>query len=243
MKTVLITGASRGIGAQTARLFAQNGYAVAINYCHSKQEAEQLAEELTVQGCEAFSVYGDVANETDVKSMVQHVLQRCGHIDVLVLNAGIAQQKLLTDTDTAEWRQMIGVHLDSAYFCSKAVIPDMVSRKKGRIITISSMWGVTGASCEVAYSAAKAGVIGFTKALAKELGPSGITVNCVAPGVIDTDMCASLGQDTKVDLAEETPLSRLGTTQDVAETIAFLASDRAAFITGQVVGVNGGLVI
>ncbi len=243
MKTVLITGASRGIGAATARLFAENGYAVAINYSSSKEAAERLAAGITKQGGEAFAVQADVSKADDVKRMMEAVYARFGHLDVLIHNAGIAQQKLLTDTEEAEWRHMMGVHLDGAYHCSKAVVPAMVQQGYGCILTVSSMWGVTGASCEVPYSAAKAGLIGFSKALAKELGPSNIRVNCVAPGVIQTDMCASFDEDTLSGLAEETPLGRLGTPKEVAESLLFLASDNASYITGQVLGVNGGFVI
>ena len=243
MKTVLITGASRGIGAAAARLFAQNGYAVAVNYCRSQGSADRLVDEILSHGGEAFAVQADVSQAEEVQRMVQAVYRRCGHIDVLIHNAGIAWQKLLTDTDPAEWRHMMGVHLDGAYHCCRAVIPDMVRQGHGNILTVSSVWGVTGASCEVPYSAAKAGLIGFSKALAKELGPANIRVNCVAPGVIKTDMCASFDEDTLRDLAEETPLGRLGTSEEVAEALLFLASEKASYITGQVLGVNGGFVI
>ena len=243
MKTVLITGASRGIGAAAARLFAENGYAVAVNYCHSQETADRLVDEIVAAGGEAFAVQADVSKADEVQRMVQTVYDRCGHLDVLIHNAGIAQQKLLTDTAPEEWHRMMGVHLDGAYHCCKAVIPGMVRQGFGSIITVSSMWGMTGASCEVPYSAAKAGLIGFSKALAKELGPSNIRVNCVAPGVIQTDMCASFDGETLHELAEETPLGRLGTPEEVAETLLFLASDKATYITGQVLGVNGGFLI
>ncbi|MBO5929291.1 MAG: SDR family oxidoreductase [Clostridia bacterium] len=243
MKTVLITGASRGIGAATAKLFAANGYTVAINYYRSVESAERLVQEITAAGGDAFAVCADVANEQAVSEMMQSVLQRCGRLDVLIHNAGIANQALLTDTTPQEWHRMLGVHLDGAYYCCRAAIPAMLKNGGGKILTVSSMWGVTGASCEVAYSSAKAGLIGFSKALAKELGPSNITVNCVAPGVIDTDMCSSLDADTMKGLAEETPLQRLGTSTDVANALLFLASEQASFITGQVLGVNGGFLI
>lgn len=239
MRTVLITGGSRGIGAQTARLFAQNGYQVAINYHHSAQQAEALAEELG----NAMAVQADVSDAEQVKAMVERVRDRFGSIDVLIHNAGIAHQGLLTDMTAEQWRTVMGVHLDGAYHCCRAVVPQMVRCHAGVILTVSSIWGQTGASCEVAYSAAKAGLIGFTKALAKELGPSGVRVNCVAPGVIDTDMCADLDAETRLSLTEDTPLSRLGTPDDVAQALLFLSSDRASFITGQVLGVNGGFLI
>lgn len=242
MKTALITGASRGIGAATARLFAKNGYRVAINYCTNEQAANDLVAELSAVGADVFAVRADVSNEEQVAAMMQQVVSRFGNVDVLIHNAGVACQGLLTDTDSAVWQRLMGVHLDGAYHCSKAVIPDMVRRQSGVILTVSSMWGVTGASCEVAYSAAKAGLIGFTKALAKELGPSKVRVNCVAPGVIDTDMCASFDEETRRALSEDTPLCRLGTAEDVANALLFLASEQASFITGQVLGVNGGFL-
>lgn len=243
MKTVLITGSSRGIGAAAARLFAKNGYAVAVNYCRSREAADHLVAEIAEQDGEAFAVKADVSQADEVQTMIQAVYKRCGHLDVLIHNAGISQQKLLTDTEPEEWRSMMGVHLDGAYHCCKAVVPGMVRQGYGSILTVSSMWGVTGASCEVPYSAAKAGLIGFSKALAKELGPSNIRVNCVAPGVIKTDMCASFDENTLKDLTAETPLGRLGTCDEVAEALFFLASDKASYITGQVLGVNGGFII
>ncbi len=242
MKTVLITGASRGIGAATARLFAANGYAVAVNYRSSKDDAECLVNDIVANGGEAFAVQADVSIEQEATALIQTVLQRFGHLDVLVHNAGIAQQKLLTDFSTEEWHRMLGVHLDAAFYCCKAAIPTMVNRKFGRILLVSSMWGIRGASCEVPYSAAKAGLIGFTKALSKELGPSQITVNCVAPGVIDTDMCNGFDSETMGELKNSTSLNRLGTPEDVADSLLFLASDRASFVTGQVLGVDGGFI-
>ncbi len=243
MKTVWITGASRGIGAETARTFAANGYAVAINYCRSKNKAAALAEEIIQNGGEAFVVQGDVSDKAQADRMVKEILTRQGRLDVLIHNAGIAHQGLLTDMSEEDWHRLMGIHLDGAFYCSRAVIPHMIQKKNGVILTVSSMWGVTGASCEVAYSAAKAGLIGFSKALAKEVGPSGVRVNCVAPGVIDTDMCSRFDKDTMEELQEETPLMRIGTPKDVAESLLFLASDAASFITGQVLGVNGGFLI
>ena len=243
MKTVLITGASRGIGATTAKLFAANGYTVAVNYHRSKQSAEQVVNEIVASGGDAFAVCADVSDEDAVKQMMKSVRQRVGHIDVLIHNAGVAKQGLLTDTTSNEWREMLGVHVDGAFYCCKEVIPFMLQNEGGKILIVSSMWGVTGASCEVAYSTAKAALIGFSKALAKELGPSNITVNCVAPGVINTDMCKSLDAQTMQELKEETPLQRLGPPEDVANTLLFLSSDKSSFITGQVIGINGGFVI
>lgn len=242
-KAALITGGSRGIGAACARLFAQQGYGVGIVCRKAKDQAEALAEELAALGVPVKVYVCDVAQREQVQAMTAAFLREFGRIDVLVCNAGIARQELFTDITEASWREVMGVDLDGVFYCAQAVLPDMLHRKAGKIITLSSMWGQVGASCEVAYSTAKAGVIGLTKALAKELGPSGITVNCVAPGVIDTEMNGNLPQDIKDELAEETPLERLGTPEDVAQAVWFLASSAGDFFTGQVLAPNGGLII
>ena len=242
-KAALITGGSRGIGAACARLFAQQGYGVGIVCRKAKDQAEALAEELAALGVPVKVYVCDVAQREQVQAMTAAFLREFGRIDVLVCNAGIARQELFTDITEASWREVMGVDLDGVFYCAQAVLPDMLHRKAGKIITLSSMWGQVGASCEVAYSTAKAGVIGLTKALAKELGPSGITVNCVAPGVIDTEMNGNLSQDIKDELAEETPLERLGTPEDVAQAVWFLASSAGDFFTGQVLAPNGGLII
>lgn len=238
-QTVLITGASRGIGAAAARLFAAQGYRVAI-CCHTQMEK---AEELAASLPDAAAFTADIAKGTDVVRMVDAVHSRFGEIHVLVNNAGIAMQKLFTDTTAADWNRIFDVNVTGIFYACRAVLPEMIRRKSGRIVNVSSMWGVTGASCEVAYSASKAAVIGLTKALAKEVGLSGITVNCVAPGVIDTEMNANLSAEDRAVLCDETPLARIGTAQEAAQAILFLASDRASFVTGQVLGVNGGIVI
>lgn len=209
----------------------------------AKDQAEVLAEELAALGVPVKVYVCDVAQREQVQAMTAAFLREFGRIDVLVCNAGIARQELFTDITEASWREVMGVDLDGVFYCAQAVLPDMLHRKAGKIITLSSMWGQVGASCEVAYSTAKAGVIGLTKALAKELGPSGITVNCVAPGVIDTEMNGNLPQDIKDELAEETPLERLGTPEDVAQAVWFLASSAGDFFTGQVLAPNGGLII
>lgn len=242
-KAVLITGASRGIGAQVARGFAANGMRVALAYHKNHTKAQQLCEELNQQGATAMSFAVDVTQDTSVQQMYQEVCKQIGAPDILINNAGIAQQKLFTDLSVQDWDRMMNVHAKGAFLCCREALPYMIRQKWGRIINISSMWGQTGASCEVHYSAAKAAIIGFTKALAKEEAPSGITVNCVAPGVIDTDMLNSFTNQEKQALAADTPVERLGTPQDIASAVLFLASEESSFITGQVLGVNGGFVI
>lgn len=241
-KTVMITGASRGIGAATALLFAENGYNVALAYKSQKESAQRIANKIKELGANAQAFCCDVSCADSVEQTVQAILKAFGKIDVLVNNAGIAQQRLFTDISTYEWHTMINTNLSSVFYCSKAVLPHMLSRHSGRIINLASMWGETGGSCEVHYSAAKAGVIGLTKALAKEVAPSGITVNCVSPGVILTDMMQNFDEQTLQELKDETPARRLGTPKDIAGAIYFLAGEEASFITGQVLGVNGGIV-
>lgn len=237
-KTVIITGASRGIGAQTAREFAKSGYNVVINYFKSEKEAFSLAEET---GGVALSA--DVSDETQAQALVKAATDKFGRVDVLVNNAGIAKQQLFTDTTAQEWDRMFAVNVRGAFNCSKAVLDRMITEHSGCIINISSMWGQTGGSCEVAYSASKAAVIGMTKALAKEVGPAGIRVNCVAPGVIKTDMLNCFTQEDMQALREETPLGMIGEPIDVAKVVLFLASEEARFITGQIIAPNGGMVI
>lgn len=242
-KTVLITGASRGIGAACARRFSAEGYSVALNYFRSEERAAALAEELRTAGGQAELFQADVSDPDQVRKMVDNMFDKFCQLDILICNAGVAQQKMLVDVTNEEWRHIFGVNLDSVFYCTQAVLPHFVHRKAGKIITISSMWGQVGGSCEVAYSASKAGVIGFTRALAKELGPSGITVNCIAPGVIDTEMNQTIGPQDLAALAEETPLGRIGRPEEVAACAAFLASPAGDFLTGQVIAPNGGLVI
>lgn len=237
--TVLITGGSRGIGAQTVRTFYRNGYDVAFCYHHAEHAARQLISSLPG----VMTIKANLADAHQIEAMAQRVLSTFGHVDVLVLNAGIALEKLLPDTTCEEWDHLFAVNLRAMFLCCRAILPAMIVKKSGAIVTLSSMWGQVGASCEVAYSASKAGVIGFTKALAKEVGPSNIRVNCVAPGVINTDMNAALSKDDIASLCEKTPLERIGTAEQVAQAIYTLASPDSAFITGQVLGVNGGLVI
>lgn len=242
-KTVLITGASRGIGRAAAELFAERGYRVLLNYRRSKAAAEELERELAARGADVMAYGADVADRAQVEAMADACERRFGGVDVLVCNAGIARQGLFTDLTPEEWREMMGIHVDGAFHCCQAVLPGMIRKKEGSILLVSSIWGMTGASCEVAYSTAKAALIGMTKALAKEVGPSGIRVNCVAPGVVDTAMNAALDGETLASLREETPLGRLGTPLEIAQAIVFLASPEASFITGQVLSPNGGFVI
>lgn len=243
MKTVLITGASRGIGRVAAVLFGKNGYNVIVNYCNNAAAAEQVCAEIRDFGGCAEPFCADVSDRSAVDKMAEFAVSRFGGADVLVNNAGIAEQIMFCDITVEKWDRLFDVDVKGVYNCTQALLPHMVHEKYGRIINISSMWGITGASCEVHYSAAKAAVIGFTKALAKELGPSGITVNAVAPGVVDTEMNGLLDDDTMECLKEETPLGRIGSPEDIAQSILYLASEGASFITGQVLSVNGGFVI
>ena len=239
VRCVLISGGDRGIGAAAARAFYQAGYRVAVLYHSNAEAAAALEKELPG----VTAVQCDVASRASCELAFHAVEQALGHVDVLVSNAGIAQQKLFTDITPEEWQHMLDVNLSGAFHLCQLALPGMIRRKAGRILTVSSMWGQTGGSCEVHYSAAKAGLIGLTKALAKEEGPSGITVNCVAPGVIDTDMMAAFTAEDKAALAEETPVGRLGSADEVAKLLVFLAGEDVGYITGQVFGVNGGLVI
>ena len=242
-KNVLITGASRGIGAAAAREFGARGWKVALNYCRSRDRALALAAELASDGIEAVALEGDVSDPVQAAALIE-AAEAMGPLDALVCCAGVAlPQQLLTDTTDDQWRQVMGVDLDGVFYTVRAAYPGFVRRQRGSIVTVSSMWGVTGGSCEVPYSAAKAGVIGLSRALAKELGPSHIRVNCVAPGVIDTEMNGHLSPVDLDALGEETPLGRIGTPEEAARAIVFLASEASSFITGQVLGVDGGFVI
>ena len=242
-RVALITGGSRGIGAACVRLFAESGYAVVFLYRSSEDKARALVEELRAQGRDAACYRCDVSDGARVKATVEEILRLYRHIDVLVNNAGVAHIGLLTDMTEDDWNAVLDVNIGGVFRVTQAVLPGMISRRQGSIVNVSSMWGEAGASCEVAYSAAKAAVIGFTKALAKEVGPSGVRVNCVSPGLIATDMNAELDENTLRELADETPLSRVGTAEEVAKAALYLAGDGASFITGQTLGVSGGLQI
>ena len=242
MKTSVITGSSQGIGRQIALEFARNNYNVVINYNESKNEAFELVEKIKKSGGTSIAVQADVSKFQEAQKLIDLSLNEFGKIDVLVNNAGISLQKIFQDVSEAEWKNLFAVNVGSVFNCCSCVLKDMISRKSGKIINISSIWGMVGASMEVHYSASKAAVIGFTKALAKELGPSGINVNCVSPGVIDTKM-NNFDQETLAELKNETPLGKIGTALDIAKTVLFLASSDADFITGQVISPNGGFVI
>lgn len=239
-KAALVTGASRGIGRATAKALAAAGYQVIVNYCRSERQAQELCAEIAAAGGQAAAVGADVADEAQVNAMFAQARRLFGAPELLVNNAGVACFGLLQEMSAADWRRLMAVNLDGAFYCCKAALPAMIAAKRGVIVNVASIWGEVGASCEVAYSASKGALIAFTKALAQEVGPSGVRVNCVAPGVIDTEMNAHLNAADMQVLAEATPLGRIGTADEVAELIRFIASDNAAFMTGQVVGINGG---
>ena len=242
-ETVIVTGASRGIGKACALAFGKKGANVIVNYSNSKEKAEEVCEEISKLGGRALPFCADVADRKAVDEMIAFAHSNFGSVSTLVNNAGIAEQIMFCDITEEKWDRMFAVDVKGVYNCIQAALPDMIHNKSGRIINISSMWGITGASCEVHYSAAKAAVIGMTKALAKELGPSGITVNVIAPGVISTEMNGNISEEIMSELKEETPIGRIGTPEDIAETALFLASPKASFITGEVISVNGGFVI
>lgn len=242
-KVVLVTGGATGIGAATVIRFAQQGDTVILNYLKSREAAMMLAESLRGRGYSVYPCRADVTNRAEVERMVDNILKEFGRVDLLVNNAGIDAHGLFTEMSVEEWNKVLSVNLTAVFHCSQAVLPSMLKRHEGAIINVSSVWGETGGSCEVAYSAAKAGMIGLTKALAKEVGPNGIRVNCVAPGVINTRMNAHLSLEDIAALADETPLGRIGEADEVASCIAFLASEDASFVTGQVLSPNGGFHI
>ncbi|MCC0630753.1 MULTISPECIES: elongation factor P 5-aminopentanone reductase [unclassified Clostridioides] len=242
-KTVLITGGSRGIGKAMSKAFAKEGYNVLINFNKSESEAKELFTILNEKNFSVKLFKADVSNREDVENMIDYCVKEFGGLDVLVNNAAISQDKLFTDITDEDWDNMMNINLKGSFYCSQVALKYMISEKKGNIINISSIWGISGASCEVHYSITKAGIIGMTKALAKEVGPSNIRVNSIAPGVINTDMLSGYNEEDINFLVEETPLMRLGTSEDIANCAIFLASDKSNFITGQVISPNGGFVI
>lgn len=233
----LVTGGSRGIGRAVTEDLLKAGYEVCFTYNRSEEAAKELAS------LGAAAVKADISTAEDCALVCRKALEVMGHIDILVNNAGISAQKLFTDITDGEWAEMVAVNLTAPFLITRGLLPGMIARKRGRIINISSMWGVCGASCEVHYSAVKAGLIGMTKALAAEVAPSGITVNAIAPGVIDTDMFKVLGEETMELVKGDIPVGRVGRPGDISRAVLFLADEGASFITGQVIGVNGGMVI
>ena len=242
-RTVLVTGASRGIGKSIATLFAENNYNVLINYNKSEEEAMDLYNSLKSKGYSVDVYKADVSKKEEVNMMINYCIGKFEKIDVLINNAGISKTNLFTDISYEEWDEVMATNLNGVFYTTKKALQYMIPEMSGKIINISSIWGMVGGSFEVHYSASKAAVIGMTKALAKELGPSNIQVNCIAPGVIQTDMLNNVSQETLEMLREETPLMKLGTVEDIAHTALFLASENANFITGQVISPNGGFVI
>ncbi len=239
MKTVLVTGGARGIGKAISKKFADEGWRVLINYNTSEKAAKELEEEIGKDRCKAYKA--DISSYEEVKKMVSDILQEFGKVDVLINNAGIAGQKLFCDITPDDWKKMFSVNVDGVYNVTSLILPSMINEKSGSVINISSIWGMVGASCEVHYSASKAAIIGFTKALAKEVAPSNITVNCIAPGIVETDMMFGLDDEERQSLIDETPLGKFGSGDDIARSAYFLAND--SFITGQVLSPNGGFVI
>ena len=237
-KVVFITGGSRGIGACAVKVFAEAGYKVAFTYLKSENEALCLSKSTG-----ALAIKADASSSKEMSDAIKRACEEFGHIDILINNVGISEFSLFTDISDDMWHRMIDTNLSSAFYASRAVLPQMINRKDGCIINVSSMWGQVGASCEVHYSASKAGLIGLTKALAKEVAPSGIRVNCVAPGAIDTEMNACLSDEAIEEIKNETPLGRFGTPKEIANILLFLADERSSFITGQIIGANGGMII
>lgn len=242
-QVVFLTGASGEIGQSIAKTMANNGCAVALGYYNNINAANALCKELVACGHSAAVYGGNIANATQVDAMFAKAEEELGYVDILINNAGIAKQQMFCDISENEWRQMMDVHVTGAFLCCRRVLPNMVKRKKGVIVNIASMWGQVGASCEVHYSTAKAALIGMTKALAKEFAPSGVRVNCVAPGAVKGGMMSEFNGEEVKALCEEIPMSRLGNPDEIAAAVAFLAMDSASYITGQVLAPNGGMVV
>lgn len=242
-ETILITGSSRGIGKQTALLFGKQGFPVAVHCRQNRESAQAIAEQIRQNGGQAYAFAADISREEEVNRLFEQIEEQLGEVTILVNNAAVSSQQLFTDLTAEEWDALYGVNLKGTMQVTQRALPGMIRRKAGKIVNLSSIWGITGGSCEVGYSVTKAAIIGFTKALAKELGPSNIQVNCVAPGVVNTDMNAHLDEQTLAALKEETPLGRIASPEEIAQTIFFLTSSQASFITGQVISPNGGMVI
>ncbi len=242
-KTAFITGGATGIGKETAKALCKDGFFVVVFCNKSEDEANELCLELNKDGFNSCFIKADLTVFEEAEKAVEKAFEICGRVDVLVNNAGIAQQKLFCDITLDDWDKMMNTNLNSVFYMCKLVVPSMIKENTGKIINISSIWGISGASCEVHYSASKAGVIGFTKALAQELGPSNIQVNCVAPGVIDTKMNSSFSEEDINELKAQTPLGKIGKPSDISNLVSFLASEKSDFITGQIISPNGGFLI
>ena len=240
---ILITGASGGIGSAIAYKLAGDGHNLILCYNKNENAAKEVAARCSEKGSRCLLERADLSCDSQVKALFSDVENQLGTVDILVNNAGLSRWGLLQDMTTEEWDKLFAVNVRAFFLTSKYALPAMVHTGFGRIINISSMWGQVGASCEVAYSATKGAIIAMTKALAKEVGPSGITVNCIAPGVIDTSMNAAFTPETIAELKEETPVGRIGTPEDVSSMVKYLVSPSASFITGQIIGINGGFVI
>ena len=241
-KVALVTGGAKGIGAAIVKRLCEDGYAVAINYNKSEQRALSLCSFCASEGFTVLPVKCDVAASRDVEKMFAEIEERLGSVDVLVNNAGISLWGLFDTVTDGQWNDVIGTNITGTFNCTRRAVPAMLKNKYGRIINISSVWGQEGASCEAVYSASKAGIIGLTKALAKEYALSGITVNCVCPGVIDTDMMSRFSDEERQAIAEDIPAGRMGTPEEVAEAVSFFANENSSYVTGQILGVNGGMV-
>lgn len=238
---VLVTGGSRGIGAAIVKHLSENGYQVILNYNKSENEAKKIQEKLKEQNINIDIIRADVSNKAEVENMINKIIKKYNKIDVLINNAGISQEKPFLDINDDEWNNIMNINLNSVYYCTKAVLPYMLNKKDGCIINISSIWGVTGASCEVAYSTTKAAIDGLTKALAKEMGPSNIRINSIAPGIIDTDMNKNLSEEDIDNIKDEIPLNKIGRPKDIAKCVKWLIEDN--YTTGQVININGGWYI
>ena len=240
-KTVIVTGASRGIGAEIVKLLAKENYNIVLNYNKSEDKAKEIKENLLKEN-KAIEIFkADVSKREEVKKLVKFTLEKFKTIDVLINNAGIASEKLFTEITDEEWTTMLNTNLNSVFYCSQEVLKEMINKKQGCIINISSIWGITGGSCEVAYSTTKAGINGLTKALAKEVGPSNIRVNALAPGIIETEMNSYLSDQEKNEIKEEIPLNRIGKPSDIAKCVKWLIEDN--YTTGQIISINGGWYI
>ena len=240
-KTVIITGGSRGIGAEIVNLLAKEGYNIVLNYNKSETKAKQIQEKLLKENIKIEIFKADVSKREEVKKLIKYTLEKFKTIDVLINNAGISGQKLFTEITDEEWNTILNTNLNSVFYCSQEALKEMINKKQGCIINISSIWGITGGSCEVAYSAAKAGINGLTKALAKEVGLSNIRVNAIAPGIIETEMNSQLTEQEKNEIKEEIPLNKIGKPSDIAKCVKWLIED--TYTTGQIISINGGWYI